>query len=135
MRAALAVFLGMRWTLLPFSLLHELLHVAAARPWVEQWRVEFGSHDRPCAQVQFRDDAPLWGIALAHLAPLLASGVIMLATGVALITGLFPALPPRLNLLLWTMLLASIVLLSKPSQADKDIEDAVAAVQGGEADA
>lgn len=134
MRALGTVLFGLRWTLLPFSLLHELLHIAAARPFAEEWTVAFGSHKRPAASVKFRADAPVWGVALAHLAPLLASAVVMLATGAALAFGVFPALPPRLNALLWASLLAAIVLLAKPSQADTDISDALAAMEAGEAD-
>lgn len=129
-----SLFIGMRWALLPFSLLHELLHVAAARPFADQWSVAFGSHERPYAKVHFREDAPVWGIALAHLAPLLCGAVVTLALGAALLLDAFPALPPRLNALVWLSVLASIVLLSKPSQADKDIGDALAAIEGGEGD-
>lgn len=119
---------AVRHVLLPWILLHELCHVVAAAPWASDWQVTIAS-EGAAAHVEWREDAPGWGMALAFLAPMLSGATIALATGVALSSGVTPE-PSPLSLLTWTAWGLGLIALTWPSKGD--IEGAKAAVGGDE---
>jgi len=120
---------------LPVRLLHEATHIAAATPWLADWRLVIGpagSDDELGVDIAFADDAPAWGIALAYLAPMLLGllGVSLVAVAV-LVGGVF--LPQTaFELAVWSAAGLGWVLYTAPSVAD--IHGALA-VTGGDDDA
>lgn len=113
----------------PVQLLHELAHVAVAAPFAADWEIVVG----PTATdtfVEFRDDAPAWGVALAHLAPLLSG---LLGAGIAGLVFLAGGLSGPLtawDLLLHSTLAMAWTLYTKPSRSD--VQGAIRALQGAD---
>ena len=122
---------ALRWVLLPFLLLHELFHVLASVPWAESWHVTISSESDAAAYVEWADDAPAWGVALAHLAPMVSGAIIACTTGIVLLlNGLSTVQPSGLGLLMWVAFGLGLIALTWPSPAD--INGARTALDGGD---
>lgn len=116
---------------LPVRLLHEATHIAAATPWLDDWRLVVGptdSEDELGVDVAFADDAPAWGIALAYLAPLLFGLVGAAGVAAGVLVGGIPLPKSGFELALWSAAGLGWVLYSTPSVAD--IHGALAELQG-----
>lgn len=117
---------------LPVQLLHELTHIAAAAPWLEDWRLVVGptdSEDELAVDVAFAEGAPAWGIAVAYLAPMLTGLVGALTVAGSLSVGGLAPPATTLDLALWSAAGLGWFLYTAPSYAD--VAGAVALARGG----
>lgn len=55
----------------PAVLAHEGIHAAVAWPWAERIEFDVAIGSRPTVDLYYPDDAPLWAVALANVAPFL----------------------------------------------------------------
>jgi len=120
---------------LPIRVLHEATHIAAATPWLADWRLVIGptnSGDELGVDVSFSEDAPAWGIALAYLAPMLLGLLGVLCVGVAVLVEGVPLPTTTLDLAVWSAGGLGWFLYTAPSVAD--IHGALG-VLGGDSDA
>lgn len=106
------------WLTLPIGLAHELTHAIASLPWAREWWI--GARGETVdleTQVQWEDDAPAWGIALAHLAPMLTGAGAALAAGLLILGGdVAPA--NGLEALGWAAAALAWAMYAWPSRAD-----------------
>lgn len=124
-----------RATRLPIQLAHECAHVLAAAPWAEDWEIVVGPAESDVSMdtfVEWREDAPGWGIALAHLAPLLTGLLGMLVAGLLLASGRLPAPVTAWDLLVWSALAMAWTLYTLPSR--RDLVGALEALKEGDDD-
>lgn len=111
----------MRPVRLPVRLLHETTHIAAATPWLADWQIVIGPTDSPDelgVDIAFDEDAPVWGIALAYLAPMLLGLVGMALVGVGILVDGIPLPDTTLDLALWSAAGLGWFLYTAPSVAD-----------------
>lgn len=119
---------------LPVRVVHELTHIVAATPWLDDWRLVIGPTDSPDelgVDVAFADDAPAWGIALAYVAPLICGLVGLIGVGIGILIDGIPLPQTTYELALWSAAGLGWYLYSIPSSAD--IHGAISAL-GGESD-
>lgn len=119
---------------LPWKLLHEGAHLAAASPWLSEWNIVIGptGSDRELdIYIEFDDDAPAWAIALSYLAPLLTGLVGLVVVGISILVMGLPLTPTATDLLLWTAAGLGWTLYTLPSV--RDIDGAVEVMRSGDA--
>lgn len=98
--------------LYPALLLHELTHYVFSLPWADELSIEIRLGPESAVYASWRNDAPLWGIALAHLAPTVVGvlSVPIMFTGV-----------PEFGPFAMLLLIANWVVFIWPSKDDRTL--------------
>jgi hypothetical protein len=105
---------------LPAKLAHELTHIAAMLPWVEQWRIGI-EHSATEVEVALDESIPRWAVVIGHLAPFIV-GVVL--GSVMLLWVALRGLPLPRTVSGWGQLAIALCLwtaYSWPSEEDRNI--------------
>lgn len=112
---------ALRLAVVPAQLAHELTHLAAAAPWLEEWAVDLGPDapgSRYAVHANVREGTPALAVAWMHLAPALTGLLGALVAGLAMLVGLLSTTQSPAWLLLSSALACWWAVYTRPSRDD-----------------